>query len=46
MAPTKKPVPSEEALIEWTRRVIKHDMGLKDEELLDDEFYFIGPLDG
>lgn len=37
---------SAETLKEWAKNVVKHDMGLKDEDLLDDSFYFIGPFDG
>lgn len=37
---------SVETLKEWAKNVVKHDMGLKDEDLLDDSFYFIGPFDG
>lgn len=37
---------SEEVLVGWARRLVNHDMGLKDEDLLDDSFYFIGPFDG
>jgi hypothetical protein len=38
--------PSEATLISWAQNVVRHDMGLKDEDLLDEAFYFIGPFDG
>ena len=33
-------------VITWARCMVAHDMGLKDEKLLDDNFVFVGPLDG
>jgi hypothetical protein len=38
--------PPADTLVEWCQRLVANDMGLKNEELLEDSFYFIGPFDG
>lgn len=39
------PVP-QGTLVEWARRLVAYDMGLKDAGLLDETFVFLGPFDG
>ena len=34
------------ACVEWAKQLVAHDMGLKDEALLDETFVFWGPFDG
>ena len=36
----------EDQLLTWCKNLVAHDMGLKDADLLDEDFYFIGPFDG